>query len=338
MWRLRTLIRSEIVIETGEFSTPQVEFKIFDVNKQNTENGENFPPTIRYCDVYLLDTQEDIFEAFAFLYDEVNNFLDRVSFTSYGWANILQILSIAPNKVAPNEEFDMALPQVDIYRKTINLNLINTKNEININFAQQRWLRLLRLGLNAYSEEEKFISYYSLLEEIAREESNEFILNICKKCGTQVNTGRKATNNFIKDLMKKHGMKQELVDKAPEIRNKIAHGGAKKDKLYLSYVREINSHMEEICLLELESRLKINVINRLNAHITDVPMVKHRCVYIENGSFNFIRTTQNIPARFVELKHEIKSLSENQFVEIGIPLDKNRAPIISPFALPEVLL
>lgn len=337
MWRLRTAIRSEVVIEIGEFSTSQVKVNVFAINKENTENGDTIPPNIRYCDIYLLDdNKKDIFEAFAFLYDEINNILDRVSLASYGWATIHSILSIAPDKVKPKEEFEIAFPQFSTHRKTVNLDLENIKSGIEINFTQQRWGRLLRLGLNASSEEEKFICYYSLLEEIAREESSEFIINTCGNCGAQVNTGRKATNNFIKSLMKKHGMESKLVDKAPEIRNKIAHGGAKKDKIHLANVEKINSYMEEICLLELESRLKINVINRLHAHIIDVPMVKHRCVSNTDMSFDLIQSTQTIPARFVKLKHESEGAFQSQAAQIGMPLDKNGAPIIHPFSWPEI--
>jgi hypothetical protein len=337
MWRLRTVIKSEVVIEIGDFTTSHVRFNVFAINKENTLNGEAIPPNMRYCDVLLFDNMTDILDAFAFLYNEINGFLDRVSLASYGWASIHDILSIAPDKVKPNEEFEIAFPQFSINRKTINLNLSNLKSKVELNFSQQRWARLLRLGLNASSEEEKFICYYSLLEEIAREESSEFIVNTCKNCNTQVNTGRKATNNFIKNLMKKHDMEFDLVDKAPEIRNKIAHGGADKNKAYFSYVAKINSHMEEICLIELESRLKIDVINRLHAHIIDIPMVKHHCICNMENSFDLIQSTQTLPARFVKLKHSSESMFQNQTAQVGMPLDKNGMPIINPFSWPEIV-
>lgn len=254
MWRLRTIIESEVIIEPGESVSPDVIFRIFEINEENTENGSSVPANFRYCDALLFDSVKEIFEAFALLYNELHCFLDRISLASYGKSSIKSILSIAPEIVKPNEEFDIAFPQFTTNRKTINLKLVDLKYNIELESEQQRWIRLLRLGLNAISEEEKYINNYSLLEEIARVESSDFIINTCANCKHEVNTGRKATNNFIKELMKKHGVDKKLIKKAPNIRNKIAHGGANKDKLYFSNVAELNSYLEEICLLELENR------------------------------------------------------------------------------------
>lgn len=337
MWRLRTVIKSEVVIEPGEIITPQAKFSVFSVNNANTANGDTIAANMRYCDVFLNGSVVNILEAFAFLHNEINNFLDRISLSSYGWASIQNILSIGPDKVKPNDKFEIAIPQFIIHRKTANLDLSNLKSNVELNSSQQRWVRLLRLGLNASSEEEKFICYYSLLEEIAREESAEFIVNTCKKCSAEVNTGRKATNNFIRDMMKKHDVDRDLTDKASELRNKIAHGGADKNRTHFSNVAKINSHMEEICLIELEKRTRINVINRLHAHIVDIPVIRHCCICNLDNSFDLIQSSLAIPARFVKLKHESQDMFQNQGAQIGMPLDKEEIPIINPFAWPEIV-
>ncbi len=170
-----------------------------------------------------------------------------------------------------------------------------------------------------------------MLEEIARDESSEFIVSTCTHCKHEVNTGRKATNKFIKDLLRKYDIDKMLIKKAPNIRNKIAHGGAEKDKSFYSDVAKINSHLEEVCLLELEARLNVDIINRLNAHIVDIPMVKHVCVCNSEGSFDLIHSAQTIPARFVKLRHSSESAFKDQRALIGMPLDKKGRPIINPF-------
>jgi hypothetical protein len=196
----------------------------------------------------------------------------------------------------------------------------------------------LRNGLNSLSEEEKYINYYSLLEEIARKECEEFIVIKCSNqdCLQELNTGRKATNNFIMSIFDNHKLDKDLKKKAPKLRNKIAHGGAEKNKTYLKDIREVGSHLEEICLLELEKRLPLSIINRLNAHIIDVPIVRHRCVCAADRSFSLIKTTQTIPARFVKLEHKERTAFDKQTAMIGIQLDGNNTPIIDPFSWPDI--
>ena len=335
MWRLRTRIQSEVIIEPGELEEAPVIFRVFEFNDQNAVNGSSTPSNLRYCDVFWND-EKDIFEAFAHLENGLNKFLDRISLVSYGKSARHSILSIAPESVKPDEKFDIAFPQWSTNRKTINIRLPDLKYSSEITSEQQRWERLLRLGLNAISGEEKYINYYSLLEEIARYESTEFIVNKCRNCKHEETTGRKATNNYIKNLLNKYDIDEDLINKASSIRNKIAHGGAEKNKTFYADVAKLNSHLEEVCLLELEERLNIYIRNRLNAHIVDIPMVKHTCVCNLDNSFDLINTTQTIPARFVKLKHSLNSAFEDQEAYIGMPLDCQQKPFIDPFSWPDI--
>ena len=196
--------------------------------------------------------------------------------------------------------------------------------------------RLLRLGLNSISEEEKYINFYSLLEEIARSESTEYIENICPSCQHKVNTGRKKTNNYINNILKLHGIESKLISNAPEFRNKIAHGGATKNKEFYSTLSLLNSHFEEVCMLEVEKRLNITVNNRLSVHIIDVPVVTHKCICNINGTFDLVESSQRIPARFVKLKHDDDKIYKDTSALVGFPLDSEQRPFIDPFSWPEV--
>lgn len=337
MWRLRTVVKSEVVVSIGEAESLDAIFKIFPIDNTNTENAQDISETVRYCDALLKQEVDDIYEAFALLYNELNNFLDRISLVSYGSVTIVQIFSICPDSILAGHEFDIAIPQFSTQRKTKAIQLESLHLKSVFSPEQQRWTRLLRSGLNSSSEEEKFINYYSLLEEIARQESEEYIVTKCtnSECLKEVNTGRKATNNFIRGVLKNHNLDKELVKKAPVLRNKIAHGGAKKDKEYLSDIRKVGSHLEEICLLELENRLPVEIINRLNAHIIDIPIAKHRCI-CNDDSFDLIRSTQTIPARFVKLKTNNEDGFEDQSTGVGMPLDKDGRPFINPFSWPKI--
>ena len=334
---MRSIIESEVEIEPGKISTQGIEFNIYEITGENMHDGEGIPNTVRYCDVVLSGEVKDIFEAFAILYDKLNTLLDRISVVSYGKSFMRDILSVVPASIKPNETFEIAIPQFIIDRKTKNIPMscLGLSSEVDKN--SQRLERLMRLGLNSTSEEEKYINYYSLLEEIARSDSDDYIINICANCNHKVNTGRKATNNFIKSVLKNHSVDTKLANKVFEIRNKIAHGGAIKDKEFYSIISLLNSHLEEICLLELERRLGITIINRLNVHVVDIPVITHTCICNEDGTFGLIDSKQRIPARFVKLPHELNSIYQNTSAAIGLPLDKEKkTPIINPFSWPEV--
>jgi len=202
MWRLRTVLEFEVIVSPGEIESSTAIFKIFPIDSRNTDSAQDIPKTIRYCDVMLRQDLDDIYEAFSLLYNEVNSFLDRLSVVSYGSGRIAHILSICPTSVFPGQEFDIAIPQFSIHRETRPIKLESLHLESEFTPEQQRWSRLLRNGLSSLSEEEKYINYYSLLEEIARQESEENIVTKCTnpECLKEVDTGRKATNKFIKGI------------------------------------------------------------------------------------------------------------------------------------------
>lgn len=336
MWRLRAIIKSEVEINPGEIQASGVAYNIFKIDEGNTLGSGNIPPTVRYCDIKIPSDTSDILEAFATLYDKLNTLLDRVALVSYGKTFVQNILSVTPASVCPNEIFQIAIPQFMFERKTKNLSLDSLGIGGGINDCYLRLERLMRLGLNAASEEEKYINYYSLLEEIARSESEDYIKNICKNCQHEVDTGRKKTNNHIKSILKSHGIENKLVNESSEIRNKIAHGGATKNKKFYSTVSLLNSHFEEVCLLELEKRIGITVINRLSAHIVEVPVITHKCRCNKDGTFDLVESSQRIPARFVKLKYDSDSIYKDTSALIGFPLDKEQRPIIDAFSWPNV--
>lgn len=337
MWRLRAIIETEVELIPEIAETNGEKYRIFEINDKNTKGGNSVPPNIRYCDVIGSGSTSDIVEAYSSLYDKLNKFLDRISLVSYGKAVYRTILSVTPVSVRHNESFEIAIPQFMLKRETkkVGLNSLNLGEMVGDNLL--RFQRLLRLGLNSNSEEEKYISFFSLLEEIARAESTEYIENECPKCQHKVDTGRKKTNNYILAMLKGQGVEKKLTGKAVDIRNKIAHGGAVKNKEFYSTLSLLNSHIEEVCLLELEKRLDITINNRLNVHITEVPVVTHKCTCKTDGTFELVETNQRIPARFVKLKHDDDEIYKNTKALVGLPLDSEQRPFIDPMSWPEVV-
>ena len=334
MWRLRVIIESEAILDLGEIKSNDVLIKVF---KMVDENNLDIDKRFRHLDFFLLKKENDIYSAYTFLYETLNEFLDRFSTISYGKTIIKEIISITKAKVDYGEIFELAFPQFRIRRKLSSINLNDLKFDKSIENNQKRWERLFRLGLNSNSPEEKYISYYSLLEEMAKFYSKEKILNECPKCKKKTDTGRIATNKYIKNLMINYNVDKKLQEKASLIRNKIAHGGGTKSKQFYADLMHLNSYFEEICLSELEKKLELDILNRLNVHISDIPIVLHKGVYAKDGLVDLISSKIKIPARHVHLKSETISV-ENQTTEIGFPLDDNNRPIINPFAFPDLIL
>lgn len=333
MWRLRVIIESEAILDLGEINSHDVLIKVF---KMVDENNLDIDKRFRHIDLFLLNKETDIYSAYAFLYETLNEFLDRFSMVSYGKSIIREIISITKDKVNFGEVFELALPQFSIGREVSSINLNDLKFNKNIEDIQKRWERLFRLGINSNSPEEKYISYYSLLEEMAKFYSKEKILNECPKCKKKTDTGRIATNKYIRNLLIDYGVEKKLQEKASLIRNKIAHGGGTKSKHFYADVMHLNSYFEEICISELEKKLDIGILNRLNVHISDIPIVTHKGVYAKDGLVDLISSNMAIPARHVHLKSETISV-KNQSTRIGFPLDEMGRPFISPFAFPDLI-
>jgi hypothetical protein len=334
MWRLRTVIQTEVIIEPDTIENSNCIFRLFEMNESNTLDCNSIPKNIRYLDIIYKNKTENIFDAFAILYEELNVFIDRIALITYGQTLYTNILSIGPNRVVVNETFEIAFPHFSKIRKTKNLNINSLRIEDELTFENQRLLRLFRNGINTNSTEEKFINYYTALEEIARIESDEMIINTCGECGNKVNTGRKATNNFIKSILTSHAVEPKVIKMAGELRNKIAHGGAKKNIQFLADLQLATSYFEEVTILEIERITGIKITNRLNAHIVDIPIVKHECILRLDKVFDVISSSLTIPVRFVNLK-SIDNI-DDQSVQVGLPTDPNGRPFIDPFAWPEI--
>lgn len=335
MWRLRAIIYTAVLVNPDVIENENFIYSIIPVNNSNTENGDLIQPNYRYLDIKYKHIEIDIHDGFAILYEELNCFVDKVVFLTYGEAIIVNIISICPNKVNIAEPFEIAFPHISIVRKTVSLNLSDCQINNELNDTNQRLIRLIRNGINTVSIEDKFLNFYTVLEEIARNESQEIIHNVCNNCQTKVSKGRKATNNFIKDILSSYNIDAKSIKLASELRNKIAHGGAKKNKEYLSDVQNIASLLEEISMLEVEKRINYKVINRLNVHIIDIPVVTHNCVANTDGSFDLVKTSLNMPARFIKL--EPSGDLGDQMARIGLPTDSSGKPFIyHPFAWPEI--
>lgn len=337
MWRLRAEIYTESIVIQSKIENDSFIIRVTEFTDENSNKGSYAPANYRLLDIFLVKEEKDILEAFAVLYNEMNCFIDRLSYVSYGNAYVYKLISITPNLVEFGDFFELAVPRANLMRKTKNIRLSDLNFNKSVSIENRRWERLLRIGINSKSEEEKYISYYSLLEEIARLECKENIVTTCKKCEHENDTGRKKTGDFILKILENHGLDKKTRKEASKIRHKIAHGGKEKNKEYFANVSRIGSHLEEICLIELEKRIGIDIINRLKTHITDIPILKHTCVCIcvTDKDFDFVKSQLIFETRFVKLKHSDESKFQGQSLEAGISFKER--PHLSNLAYPLVL-
>ena len=66
MWRLRTIIVSEVVIDPSEVQLANITLKIFEINEENTKQGAQASANMRYCDAFLRKETSDIFDAYVY--------------------------------------------------------------------------------------------------------------------------------------------------------------------------------------------------------------------------------------------------------------------------------
>ena len=186
MWRLRAIIYTEVLVTPEIIENETFIYSIITVNKTNTENGDLIQPNQRYLDITYKLEALDIQEVFAVLYEELNCFIDKIVFLTYGKAIVQSIISICPNKIKINQPFEIAFPHFSKHRKTDSLNLNECQINTELNDTNQRLIRLIRNGINTISIEDRFLNFYTVLEEIARNESQEIIFNVCTNTNSEL--------------------------------------------------------------------------------------------------------------------------------------------------------
>jgi acetyltransferase-like isoleucine patch superfamily enzyme len=141
MWRLRTILRTEVIVEPDVIENNNYIYKLF---KIRDSNGNLIGENIRFLDIIYKNKIDDIFDAFAILYEELNLFIDKIAFITYGCVFCDSIVSICPDKVSINEKFEIAFHDFSKKRKTKNFNLNYLKDYNELSFENKRLIRLFR--------------------------------------------------------------------------------------------------------------------------------------------------------------------------------------------------
>lgn len=196
-WIAKYLVNTEAVLNLGETNINECTYRTISINGLNffghIETIDNF----RLVEIVFPKKDSDTIEdAYITGQDYIDEFIDRFCFISYSAAFQTQCISVSQEQVKLNEEFEIIYVHYFKQRKLNNIDL--EKINFQLDEKQNRYLRLLRSGILASTQEEKLLNLFTVLEQIAREESLETIKNTCLKCGNENDTGNKKTNNYIK--------------------------------------------------------------------------------------------------------------------------------------------
>lgn len=334
-WIAKYLINTEALLQIGETKVGECIYKVASINGLNffghIETIDNF----RLIEIIFEKKETDSIEdAYIKGQDFIDEFIDRFCFISYSSAIVNQCVSVSKESVKLNEEFEIIYVHYFKQRKLNNIDL--NKIDFQLNDQQKRYLRLLRSGILATNFEEKLLNFFTVLEQIALEESKETIKNTCSNCGNENDTGNKKTNNYIKQILEKFSFTSSDVKKITEYRGKIAHGGGKRNQKYYLDVNKYAIQLEgPVYNLVLERISESKIQNDCNPHILGYPFMKAKFKFInkefelEFGGWKF--TAEMQPS-------VIDNAEKKSGLSVGVHLNENnQLPLPQRFELPTLI-
>jgi hypothetical protein len=187
-----------------------------------------------------ITTEENIENAFYASWERIDLFSIACTYIGYGQARIMSQVATLPSNYSELAEFDVLIQKIiNIERKkyVINQNdLSQLEAALKGRYADA--LICVAAALQNPSIEEKSILMHSGCQAMAETSGVDTVKQRCPSCGALNNTGRPATNNYIKKFFiniigKDKG--KDIYKKFSILRQKIGHGKP---------LRTLDEHME----------------------------------------------------------------------------------------------
>lgn len=324
-WRIKYLIETEAILESGSVDFKEVKIII----TQTPSSPIN--PHQKIIEILITEEQSSTIEdAYVMGIDIIEEFLDRFCLISYSQAFITTLISVCKEQVKPEEEFEFIQMQ---YLKERKLNKINPNDLLfKSDESSDKYLRLLRYGMTSFSQEEKLLRYFSLLEQIAQNESEETIKKKCSNCEMEFDTGMKKTNNFISTLLSKHSINKKESKKITGYRGKIAHGGGRRSQEYFLDVDTLSARLETPAYKEVLQRIDVEIKNGMNVHMPGYPINKNTFKFDSNGGLIPIKGLWKSHGLFSKIDTE-----KGDSAMFGVPTDGDKPITPEPIALPDLV-
>ncbi|ULQ58325.1 hypothetical protein KJS94_08970 [Flavihumibacter rivuli] len=286
MWVSKFIISSEVPLQLGvyEFSDVRVEIKELPVNDILVFDRS----TLRYCELYIDESfDNNIEEVFLYLSDLCWKFLSRVSLVSYAKAELVLHIVTSKNEVPNGHDF---LILSNFHSHFRNYKIPVGPNDL-LGFGtlndEREYLdviiNMFARAINSVSWEEKVMLFSSILERISMEEGDEFVEKVCNNCGVSSKSKMKATKRISKRLLNEKGVSNSDINLFLESnRNRIAHGGGKRDLKFLEDLVKSVSSIQHVIAELLIDRFNVRMVNSQTSFVGK-PWVIYRFKHDSSG-------------------------------------------------------
>lgn len=325
-WRARFALRTEAVLTLGNVLFKKIPISILPAPIDGA--GENQRLVEILLDPNTCPTIED---AYVLALDTIEELMDRFCLVSYSQATY-SLISVCKEKVNVEEEFDVI--QFNYFKERTLNNISPESLTFDAGEIEEGYMRLLRLGLIAESQEQKLLKYFSLLEQVATNESKENIIKKCDKCGESVDTGMKKTNHFITDMLGKYNIEKKECESIKSYRGRIAHGGGRRSQDYFLQVDTFSARIEGPTFKEILNRTGRTPDNGVNVHMPGYPINKNTFRFEKDGSLTGIGGVWKSRGLF-----SIIEGAQNNSARFGVPTEPGNKPLTpEKIALPDLAI
>jgi hypothetical protein len=269
----------------------------------------------------------------------LNEFLDRISITGYARVKLIKNVSTTLNIVKLGAQFEMLIPSVFYNRTQAKVTPEDIlRYDISEPTEGTRFARsLIRKSLSSEFYEDRFLSSYIALERIADDETSENVFSQCPNCGSEKDTGRKATARFIRSLLESDGTKPKIAKKITAFRGQIAHGSREKNKDFVQDACRYTAATQAVATGVVADRSGAVVRNSEEILYVN-PHIIYTCVSHKQNVFSILGFKLSAIAVASRVTRSVEATGENHQVDIGITTDQSGFIPISETAWPALLL
>ncbi len=308
-----------------DFEGAAITIKVLPEEWRTPENQSKF--NLLYIRFDLIGKIE---EAYLLALSTANRFLNRVSLVGYCKAYIDNHIITTSDTCEIGEEFEVF--STDIHHTRNYQNAICAEDILSVRPLNsdesyiEAALTFLRKGLSSDSLEENILMLAACLERLGSELSPDYVIKKCTNCYHEETTQIKATKKFSEKILKdKGGEKKDIENFLNRDRNKIAHGGGKRDIQFYSDLK--------LSLLKIQGLVTEIVAELLNAKlvnsqtsIIDLPAAIYKFVRQNNDTYE-LTGEQSIKFASVVGISEVKNMSQraknNLIVDFYIKTDSS---------------
>jgi hypothetical protein len=333
VWRTLAAISTECDLESGEYRVAGNRVRVSAARYAITVSQ---PGDKRAIEILLdIDTFPDVKAAHAYAEGILAEFLDRVALSGYASTRLERLVSTCPLSVLPGEEFEMVIPDMDYQRTRVRVSpsdisrfdtVLTTDS---VQFARNR----IRKALESPSLEDRLLNDYIALERVADDETADTVKQTCSNCNETVDTGRKATAKYIRQLLVEDGVDAKVAREVTTLRGRLAHGAGLRTESFLRDVCRLVAVVEGTAVGVTAERSGA-LVRHPDQLIPALPVTRYSCKRHFDGGFSILGFERKTTTSVASVKRA-KAPAPGAQVLLGISTDETGALPIDPDAWPD---